>query len=84
MLKKDVSKKKSSSNSSKKKTSSNQDVLSLLKEDHKKVRGLLDQLEETSGKSLKKREELVAKIEQEIKVHTKVEEEIFYPAFKVN
>ena len=58
------------------------DAISLLKADHKKVRGLLEQLEETSEKGLKKREQLVATIENEIKIHTQIEEEIFYPAFK--
>src|SRR5688572_13530683 len=58
------------------------DAISLLKADHKKVRGLLEQLEETSKKGLKKREQLVTAIENEIKVHTQIEEEIFYPAFK--
>ena len=58
------------------------DAISLLKADHQNVRGLLEQLEETSDKGLKKRELLVMAIENEIKVHTQIEEEIFYPAFK--
>lgn len=57
-------------------------ALDLLKEDHDKVRDLLDQLVNTTERAEKKRPELLAKIEKEVKVHTQIEEEIFYPAFK--
>ena len=60
----------------------NQDAIALLKEDHKKVKGLLSELEETSEKGVKKREKLLAQIEKEVKVHTQIEEEIFYPAYR--
>jgi len=56
------------------------DAITLLKEDHKKVRALLEQLEKTS--SATRREQLSAKIEMELKVHTTIEEEIFYPAYR--
>lgn len=59
-----------------------QDAIALLKEDHKKVKGLLSELEETSEKGVKKREKLLAQIEKEVKVHTQIEEEIFYPAYR--
>jgi hemerythrin-like domain-containing protein len=58
------------------------DAIALLKEDHQRVRGLLGQLEETSERGASRREALLSKIEQELKVHTKIEEEIFYPAFR--
>lgn len=58
------------------------DAIALLKEDHKKVKGLLSELEETSEKGVKKREKLLAQIEKEVKVHTQIEEEIFYPAYR--
>lgn len=57
-------------------------ALDLLKEDHDKVRDLLSQLVNTTERAEKKRPELLAKIEKEIQVHTQIEEEIFYPAFK--
>jgi hemerythrin superfamily protein len=57
-------------------------AIELLKEDHKKVRGLLSQLSETTKRAEKTRTELLATIAKEIEVHTKIEEEIFYPAFK--
>jgi hemerythrin-like domain-containing protein len=76
-------KKKNSSKTNKPRAAQDsRDAISMLKADHKKVRGLLEQLGETSERGLKKREELVATIENEIKVHTQIEEEIFYPAFK--
>lgn len=60
----------------------NQDAIALLKEDHKKVKGLLSELEETSEKGVKKREKLLGQIEKEVKVHTQIEEEIFYPVYR--
>jgi hemerythrin superfamily protein len=57
-------------------------ALELLKEDHDKVRDLLSQLVNTTERAEKRRPELLAKIEKEIQVHTQIEEEIFYPAFK--
>lgn len=57
-------------------------AIALLKQDHEKVKGLLTELESTTERATKKREQLVADIEMEIKVHSKIEEEIFYPAYK--
>jgi len=57
-------------------------AIQLLKEDHKKVRALLSDLESTTRRGSKKRAELLATIARELDVHTKIEEEIFYPAFK--
>lgn len=56
-----------------------QDAIALLKEDHEKVRGLLESLEKASGA---RRQKLLTQIGQELKVHTTIEEEIFYPAFR--
>ena len=58
------------------------DAIKLLKEDHKKVRGLLAELEATTPRGVKKRTQLLETIAKELRVHTKIEEEIFYPAFK--
>lgn len=58
------------------------DAIQLLKEDHKKVRGLLGQLTDTTSRAEKTRTELLATIRKEIEVHTTIEEEIFYPAFR--
>ena len=58
------------------------DAITLLKQDHEKVRGLLTELAETTNRAEKTRTELLQKIAAEIKAHTTIEEEIFYPAFK--
>lgn len=58
------------------------DAIELLKTDHEKVRELLGQLTETSSRAEKKRVELLEKIRMELEVHTTLEEEIFYPAFR--
>jgi hemerythrin-like domain-containing protein len=58
------------------------DAITLLTDDHKKVRALLTELADTTNRAEKTRTELLAKIAKEIEVHTTIEEEIFYPAFK--
>jgi iron-sulfur cluster repair protein YtfE (RIC family) len=58
------------------------DAISLLTEDHRKVRKLLDDLSKTTTRAAKKRADLLAKIAAELEAHTAIEEEIFYPAFK--
>jgi hemerythrin-like domain-containing protein len=55
------------------------DAIALLKQDHKNVRALLKKLE--SAEEGDDRLELFSQIENELKVHTQIEEEIFYPAF---
>ena len=58
------------------------DAISLLKDDHKKVKALLAELADTTNRAEKTRPELLARIAKEIKVHSIIEEEIFYPAFR--
>jgi hemerythrin-like domain-containing protein len=58
------------------------DAIALLKDDHKKVRALLASLEKTTEKSADRRVKLLQQIEDEMKVHSTVEEELFYPAFR--
>jgi hemerythrin-like domain-containing protein len=57
-------------------------AIDLLKEDHKRVKGLLAELTETTTRAEKKRLQLLEKIEMEVQIHARIEEEIFYPAFK--
>jgi hemerythrin-like domain-containing protein len=57
-------------------------AITLLKEDHDKVKELLTQLEDTTTRAVKSRQELLEKIVKELKVHTQIEEDVFYPAFK--
>ncbi len=58
------------------------DAIALLKKDHAAVRALLDDLESTTTRGVKTRNALLEKIALELKAHTTIEEEIFYPAFK--
>lgn len=58
------------------------DAIALLTEDHQRVRELLGEMEETTERAVSKREELLVTIEQELEIHTKIEEDIFYPAFR--
>ena len=55
------------------------DAIALLKADHRKVEQLFAAFEEASGASRK--EKLAGEICVELKIHTMIEEEIFYPAF---
>lgn len=56
------------------------DAIALLKADHRKVEGLFEQFEKASGVSRK--QALATQICNELKIHTTIEEEIFYPAFE--
>ena len=58
------------------------DAISLLEEDHKKVKKLLSDLDGTTERAVKTRQELFATVKQELEVHEAIEEEIFYPALK--
>jgi hemerythrin-like domain-containing protein len=58
------------------------DALTLLKNDHDKVKRLLSELESTTERGVKTREELFATIKGELTIHELIEEEIFYPALK--
>lgn len=58
------------------------DAITLLTDDHRKVRKLLGELNETTNRAEKTRAELLAQIAAELEAHTTIEEEIFYPAFK--
>ena len=58
------------------------DAITMLKTDHDKVKKLLTELETTTERGVKTREELFATIKGELTVHEVIEEEIFYPALK--
>ena len=58
------------------------DAIALLKRDHDKVKGLLQDLESTTERGIQTRTELFAKIKDELSVHEIIEEEIFYPTLK--
>ena len=52
----------------------------MLRADHKKVSGLFEKYE--SARSAARKKSIVAEICTELRVHTQIEEEIFYPAVK--
>lgn len=58
------------------------DAITMLKADHKKVKALFKQVDELGEKAFAARAKLFTQIDEELTLHTKVEEEIFYPAFK--
>lgn len=58
------------------------DAIQLLIQDHKKVLGLLAELDATTVRAIQKRSELLALLDEAWAGHTSIEEEIFYPAFR--
>jgi hemerythrin superfamily protein len=58
---------------------SRRDAISLLKADHRQVEGWFSSFEKTRSEARK--QQLASKICSALKVHTRIEEEIFYPAF---
>lgn len=57
-------------------------AITLLKADHVTVKKLLRELDATTERGNKVRERLLSDIEREIKIHSQIEEELFYPTFK--
>lgn len=55
-------------------------ALELLKEDHKKVAALFDQVKETESEQ--KHRKLFEQIKTELEVHTHIEETVFYPKIR--
>ena len=58
------------------------DALTLLKDDHDKVKKMLSELEDTTERAVKTREETFTRLKSDLEVHEAIEEEIFYPALK--
>jgi len=56
------------------------DAIALLKADHRKVEDLFEKFENASGQERKQK--LAEEICTELKIHSMIEEEIFYPALK--
>jgi hemerythrin HHE cation binding domain-containing protein len=60
------------------------DAIALLKADHEKMRKLLTELESTTERGVKTRQELFSTIKGELTLHEVIEEEIFYPELKAH
>src|SRR5262245_18596571 len=58
------------------------DVLSLLKVDHDTVKDLFSRFENTTKTDYKEKQQLFERIRHELCVHSKAEEQVFYPAVK--
>ena len=59
-------------------------AISMLLDDHAKMRKLLTELESTTERGLKIRAELFSTIKGELTIHEVIEEEIFYPELKAH
>jgi flavin reductase (DIM6/NTAB) family NADH-FMN oxidoreductase RutF/hemerythrin-like domain-containing protein len=58
------------------------DAIAVLKQDHRNVRELLEKLESARLRPSKTRDSILSTIEKEMKIHSRIEEEIFYPAYR--
>ena len=58
------------------------DGLSLLKQDHHKAKEAIKNIEKTSDQATKERGELFQSLVDDLTVHERIEEEIFYPALE--
>jgi iron-sulfur cluster repair protein YtfE (RIC family) len=56
------------------------DAITLLREDHELLRKLSKELAETTERAVETRKKLLKRLEIELKAHTTIEEELFYPA----
>ena len=61
-------------------TSSEQDAVTLLETDHRRLEDLLKQGEETTERAIKGRTELLNTLTRELNAHELIEEKLFYPA----
>jgi len=58
------------------------DAIALLKRDHAEVKELFEQVEALGERAAASREKLFEKIDRALELHTSIEENIFYPAFR--
>lgn len=61
-------------------TGNKEDAISILKSDHKKVKGLFEQFENTDN--LREKKKIAAEAIMDLKIHAEIEEKIFYPAVR--
>lgn len=57
-------------------------ILTLLKKDHSKVKELFNELFQAGDRAVKTRTALFNQINEELTLHTQIEEDLFYPAVK--
>ncbi len=54
----------------------------LLEQDHRKVEKIFEELEPTTERAVKTRQELFTKLQIELEIHTQLEEQLLYPTLK--
>ena len=57
-------------------------VFALLKADHEKVAGIMEEIDGTTERAVKGRDELFTRLKTELDLHAAIEEEIVYPALE--
>ena len=57
-------------------------AIELLKDDHKQMKKLLDEVGSTGDNATVTREKLFTRIRDELRIHEMIEEKVFYPALK--
>ena len=57
-------------------------AITMLEDDHREVKRMLDELEPTTERAIKTRTELFESLKEALTVHEVIEEEIFYPALR--
>jgi hemerythrin superfamily protein len=60
------------------------DVLKLLKDDHERIKRMLEEGESTTERGEKTRTELFARLKETLTAHEAMEEEVLYPALKAH
>ncbi len=58
------------------------DAISLLKDDHRRVKALFDKFDATTARGVKTRQKLVDDMIRELSIHAFIEEQVFYPAVR--
>jgi iron-sulfur cluster repair protein YtfE (RIC family) len=58
------------------------DAFQILAKDHRAVEQIFEQIEKSDNRGAKHREQLFHKVRQELKLHTQIEEKVFYPELK--
>ena len=61
-----------------------EELFELLQEDHDRIKGLLDDLSDTSGRGKKSREQSFRRLRDQLIPHMRAEEQVLYPALERN
>lgn len=63
-------------------TANKRDILKTLRSEHDELRGLFEQINDTTDRAKKTRTDLLSRIEDGLLPHAKWEEDVFYPALR--